>query len=503
MDPTSGTLYTVILNLLIAQGLMGAFDTVWHHELRCALPQQHNAAPELRLHAIRAVLYGVLFGGLAWFAWGGAWLVPLWAIVAIEILLTLRDFVVEDQTRSLPPSERVTHTVLAINGGVIFGLLAWHSQAWWELPSGLHFHPQGWQSWVLSVFALGVAASGVRDAFASRSLAARAGAAPSFDFAGADPSRRAQLFLLTGGTGFIGQALVRSLLADGHRVTIWARNPRVAAQLFDGRAACVGSLAQIDPAVRFDVVINLAGAPILGPRWSAARKRSLVESRVGTTRALAAWLAAAAHRPRLMINGSAVGFYGIQGDDDLSQRTEASAPQDIFASQLCQQWEDAARAVTPLGIPLAILRLGVVYGHQGALPAMLMPVWLGLGGPMGSGRQAQSWVHIHDVLGVIAWLCRGDAAQAAPAAVATYNLVAPDTPSQAGFVRAAATLLRRPAFMPTPAWPMRLALGEQATLLLDGLRVAPARLQQEGYAFRFPTLQLALEDLLGNGRARR
>ncbi|MGT2459212.1 TIGR01777 family oxidoreductase [Cupriavidus basilensis] len=501
MDPASDTLHTVILNLLIVQGLMGAFDTVWHHELRCALPQQHNAAPELRLHAIRAVLYGVLFAGLAWFAWGGAWLVPLWAIIAIEILLTLRDFVVEDQTRSLPPSERVTHTVLAINGGVIFGLLAWHSQSWWQLPAGLHFNPQGWQSWVLSVFALGVAASGVRDALASRALAGRAGSVPVFDFAGAATARCAQSFLLTGGTGFIGQALVRALLADGHRVTIWARNPRVASQLFDGRAACVGALAELDPATRFDVVVNLAGAPILGSRWSAARKRSLVESRVGTTRALTAWLASATHRPRLLINGSAVGYYGIQADDDLRERTEASAPQDIFASQLCREWEQAAQAVAGLGIPLAILRLGVVYGHQGALPAMMMPVRLGFGGPMGSGRQAQSWVHIDDVLGVIAWLCRG-AAPASEGAVAIYNLVAPETPTQVGLVRTAAAVLHRPAWMPTPAWPMRLALGEQATLLLDGLRAAPARLQQEGYAFRFPTLQLALEDLLGNGRAR-
>lgn len=502
MNPTGSPLHSLVLTLLVVQGLMGAFDTVWHHELRCALPQQRGAAPELRLHAIRAAFYGVLFIGLAWFVWGGLWLIPLWSLVAIEILLTLRDFVVEDETRNLPASERVTHTLLAINGGVIFGLLAWHSQIWWQRPSGLHLDAQGWHSWALSVLAVGVWISALRDALASRALAARharTDATPHFDFAGTPADRRAQSFLLTGATGFIGEALVRALLADGHRVTIWARKPRHAALQFDGRVACVGSLAELDAATRFDIVINLAGAPILGPRWSAARKRGLMESRIGTTRALTAWLALATHRPRLLINGSAVGYYGTQPDDDLSPRTETSLPQAVFSSQLCYEWEREAQAVKAVGIPLAILRLGVVYGDRGALPSMLIPVRLGIGGPMGSGRQAQSWIHLDDVLGVIAWLCRNVAAETAEP-VAIYNLVAPETPTQVSLVRTAARLLRRPTWLPTPAWPLRIALGEQATLLLDGLRAVPARLQKEGYVFRFPTLQLALEDLLGQPR---
>jgi uncharacterized protein (TIGR01777 family) len=488
----------VILNLLIAQGLMGAFDTVWHHEIRCALPQQPNAAPELRLHAIRAVLYGVLFAGLAWFAWGHDWLFVLWTIVGIEILLTLRDFVIEDQTRSLPASERVTHTVLAINGGAVFGLIAWRSADWWALPNGLHFTPAGWHSWVLTIFALGVVISGVRDALASRALTSRERTAPpAFDFSGNNPARRAQTFLLVGATGFIGRVLARALLDQGHRVIIWARKPRIASQLFDGRAACVGSLSELDPATRIDVTINLAGAPIMGKRWSATRKRELIASRVGTTNALMAWLTAATHRPRLLINASAIGYYGVQAEDDLRQKNESSAAGNDFPAQLCEQWERAASAATSLGIPLGIIRLGLVFGYQGVLPALLMPVHLGLGGAMGSGGQVMSWVHIDDVIGAIAWLCRGDGATIAAGEAVTYNLVAPEVTTQKALTRDAAALLRRPAFMKTPAWPVRLILGEQATLLLDGVRVEPMRLRQQGYVFRFPALHPALKNLLG------
>lgn len=127
------TLHDTILSLLALQGMIGAFDVIYHHELRCALPQQLSAAYELRLHAIRSCLYGAIFAGLAWFVWGGAWLFLLWGIVLIEVVLTLMDFVEEDRTRRLPSSERVTHTILAINGGVLFGLLGWLSLDWAEI----------------------------------------------------------------------------------------------------------------------------------------------------------------------------------------------------------------------------------------------------------------------------------------------------------------------------------------------------------------------------------
>jgi uncharacterized protein (TIGR01777 family) len=197
-----------------------------------------------------------------------------------------------------------------------------------------------------------------------------------------------------------------------------------------------------------------------------------------------------------MINASAVGYYGIQTQNNFDSVTELDGPQEGFGSKLCQQWEAAACTVTELNVPLAILRLGIVLGHQGALPALLMPIRLGCGGRLGSGTQAQPWVHIDDVLGTIAWLCRKTVEQRM-ATSTVYNVVAPEIPTQASFTRTAAAVVHRPAWSWMPSWLIRLALGEQSILLLEGARVAPARLQREGYVFRFPALRGALENLLG------
>jgi len=482
------TLHETILALLVAQGLMGAFDVIYHHELRCALPQQASAAYELRLHAIRSLLYGVLFGGLAWFAWGGAWLGVLWAIVLVEITLTLMDFVEEDRSRHLPPSERITHTVLAINAGVLFGLLAQLSLDWATLPSALHWTPQGLWSLILSVMAVGVSLSGVRDGFASRALS-RAAPQAAFDF-----GPPAQTFLISGGTGFIGQALVRSLLAAGQVPVVLARDPLKAAALFQGRVRCITALDQLHRHTPVDVVINLAGETILGRPWNPARKASLIASRVETTKALVAWARNASRKPRLMLSASAVGFYGEQALDDPRTLDESSPGQDGFTTELCQRWEEAARGVLDAGIALRLMRLGLVFGQGGALPAMLMPIRLGFGGPLGSGRQIMSWIHLQDVLAAIAWFCRN--APPEPDAI-VYNLVAPENPSQRAFVREAARLLKRPAWLPLPEAPVRGLLGEQSCLLLDGQRVSPRRLLEEGFDFQYPTLSSALVEVCG------
>lgn len=247
------TLHQTILVLLIVQGAMGAFDVIYHHELRCALPQHKTAAYELRLHAIRSCLYGLLFAGLAWFVWGGAWLWLLWGIVLIEVVLTLADFVEEDRTRRLPASERVTHTLLAINAGALFGLLGWLSLGWARLDTGLYPTPYSGLGIVLSIMAAGVFASGVRDAFASRALDRVCAAAP-FDF-----GPGAQTFLISGGTGFIGRELVRQLLELGHLPILLVRDPLKASMQFDGRVVCITSMDQLNVSTRVDVVVNLAG----------------------------------------------------------------------------------------------------------------------------------------------------------------------------------------------------------------------------------------------------
>jgi hypothetical protein len=161
----------IVVYLLIAQGIMGAFDTVYHHELTVALPSSPSAYKELRLHAVRSVLYGVVFGGLAWFEWRGIWLWVLVALILTEVVLTLMDFVEEDRSRKLPATERVIHTILAMNGGALFGHWAISiAPQWAQQTTALHPVDYGIASWLLGAFAIGVALSGLRDGYAAFTL---------------------------------------------------------------------------------------------------------------------------------------------------------------------------------------------------------------------------------------------------------------------------------------------------------------------------------------------
>ncbi len=472
------------LQLMAFQGCLGAFDTLYHHELTEALPGRASAGRELAIHAVRSVIYSALFIGLSAWRFDGLWAALLLAVFALETVLTLWDFVVEDQTRLLPATERVTHTVLAMNGGAFVALLAINVPAAMALPTALVWQPHGALSVFLAVCGVGVLVSGVRDGLASRAIGKRQRAArPALRFGTGESS-----VLVTGATGFIGQKLVRALLADGHRVTVLTRNTRAASWLFDGRVDCVASLDQLPRTRRFDVVVNLAGARVLGWRWSAARRQTLRASRVALTERLVAWIGAAEHKPAQLLSASAVGYYGIQQEGDQSELDERAGPQAMFMSDLCREWEQAAGAVAAFGVPLTTMRFGVVLGTQGALPMMLLPVKMGLGGRLGAGTQWMSWIHVDDLIAAIAHLWRSGASGA-------YNFTAPEAVTQANFSRIAALVHRRPYGFPTPALPMRLMLGEQAGVLLDGQRVAPRRLQADGFVFAHPHLKGALASL--------
>lgn len=305
--------------------------------------------------------------------------------------------------------------------------------------------------------------------------------------------------LVTGGTGFVGHALVPALADCGLRVTVLTRRDRLPQALLREQVRAVRSLAEVPDDDAVDAVINLAGARILGLPWTAARRQELLRSRVALTHELVAWIAGRASRPRCLLSTSAIGYYGVQPRADDTRLTEDSPPQPVFMSQLCQQWELAAATALPLGVRVACLRFGLVLGHGGALPMLLLPVRLGLSGRLGGGRQWLSWVHIDDLLRALAHVWQ--ALDREPAAVLrVYNVTAPEAVRQAEFSRIAAAVLRRPSFMPTPAWPVRLLLGEQSDLLLEGQRVAPARLLREGFVFRHPQLRPALEQIVGGGR---
>ena len=298
--------------------------------------------------------------------------------------------------------------------------------------------------------------------------------------------------LITGGTGFIGQALVQQLVAAGHAVTVCSRYPAQAARQLGAGVRCVSALNAIAATDRIDAIVNLAGARVVGPPWTAARRQVLLDSRVGTTQALLQWLQQTGQRPSVWVQASAIGFYGVRPAQETL--TETSAPGQGFMSELCVRWEQAAAQATALGIRQVVLRLGVVLGPGGALPQLLRPIRLGLGGRMGSGQQVMSWIHRDDVLALITTALQ--APQNNPPMQGTYNATAPEPVPQATFARTAGQLLHRPVWLPVPAAPLRWALGEMAQLFVDGQTVVPARLQREGFAFAYPSLREALRSLV-------
>lgn len=309
------------------------------------------------------------------------------------------------------------------------------------------------------------------------------GTASANPFAGQPPLQ----LLLTGGTGFIGSALVRQLLDAGHAATLLVRDPHRAVRQFQNRVRCITALTQLDAEARFDGVINLAGAPVLGPRWSPRRQTELLASREGVTEALVAWLGRARHKPATWIQASAIGFYGVRPPQE--PLDETSVPGSGFMSTLCQRWEAAASDVPSQGVRQVVFRLGVVFGHGGALPPMLLPHRFGLGGRLGDGQQVMSWIHLDDLLRLFARALQDERMHG------VYNAVAPDPVSQADFARCVGRVLDRPVWLHLPAAPLRWAAGEMAQLLLDGQRVLPRRLIDEGYEFRFPGLEPALRNL--------
>ncbi len=289
--------------------------------------------------------------------------------------------------------------------------------------------------------------------------------------------------LITGGTGFIGLPLTQSLMRE-HNVIVWCRRPeRVAAG-----ATAVTSLDDIGDTT-IDAVINLAGEGIADSRWSASRKAAIRDSRLGTTAALGAWLATRPQPPSVFISGSAIGFYGLESGD--APVTEADGGDDSFSSVLCRDWEQTAREACPAGTRLCLLRTGIVLGDGGALAKMRLPFSLGLGGPVGSGAQWMPWIHLDDIVSLIQFLLDDERASG------PINATAPKPVSNREFAAALGRVLKRPAFLPMPAFAVKALFGQMGDeLLLRGRKVLPATATALGFNFAFETLEAALQDVL-------
>jgi uncharacterized protein (TIGR01777 family) len=289
--------------------------------------------------------------------------------------------------------------------------------------------------------------------------------------------------VIAGGSGFIGEPLVRRLVTGGQDVAVLSRNP---SKVHVGRGVGWDGRSQggwSDEVAKADVVVNLAGENIGDGRWTAERKRRLINSRLNATNALVEALKRNDRQP-VFISASAIGYYGPRGDEILDE----SAPRgEGFLAELVEKWEAAARQAD-LFTRLVIPRFGVVLARGGgALGKMLLPFRLGLGGPIGSGEQWMSWVDRDDVLRAIGWLMENDDARG------VYDVTAPHPVRNRELVRTLGRALHRPAFMPAPAFALRLAFGQMAEeILLTGQRVVPKRLTEGGFAFEATDLEATL-----------
>lgn len=298
--------------------------------------------------------------------------------------------------------------------------------------------------------------------------------------------------VITGATGFVGRRLVERLRGQGHTLAAWVRSPASAAQTLGTDVALIdasGGASAMQAAIAdADAIVNLAGEPVIGRRWTEAQKQVLRASRVGVTELIVDAIAAAP-RPRVLVSASAVGYYGDTGAREVD---ETSPPGDDFLAELSVAWEAAALRAERQQTRVCLVRIGLVLGRDGGvLGSMLPPFRLGLGGPIGSGSQYFPWVHIDDLVGIICAALERDDLRGPLLAVG------PESVTNREFTAALGHVLHRPAVLKVPAFALRLALGSASAALLAGQRAVPRRVRELGYHFRFPALAPALDDLLG------
>lgn len=297
--------------------------------------------------------------------------------------------------------------------------------------------------------------------------------------------------IITGGSGLIGRALSAQLVEGGHQVVILTRAPErvkivlpgVRLQKWDGITARGWAHLLEDT----DAIVNLAGENLSAGRWTDARKQSIRDSRVNSGRAVVEAVKASQCKPAVLIQASGVGYYGVK---DPALLDESAVNGDDYLSDISRDWEAATEPVESLGVRRVVIRSGVVLSPRGgALARMLLPFRLFVGGPLGSGRQWLSWIHLEDEVRAIRFLIDH------PTAEGAFNLVA-EPVTNARFAKTVGSIMHRPSFIPVPAFMLRLVLGEMSTVVLDGQRASSSKLTDLGFQFKFWSLESAIKDLV-------
>ena len=484
---TSPLLWT----LIGVQLALGLFDIVYHHEMLERLAWRVSQRRELNLHGARNLAYAVLFLALGLFELKGFWAMLVISVLVAEVVITLTDFVEEDLSRKLPASERVTHTLLAINYGAILSLLVPVLVGWASQPTAIVPVWRGVGSVLAPLAAAGVIVFGLRDFFAAR-RAQRLVLGNAAELVRALPSR--QCVLITGATGFIGHRLTEALTSAGHDVIVLARDPAKAATLRPP-FRLVTHLDQIANDSVIDTVINFAGEPVANGLWTRTKRRRILGSRLRMTRDVVRLIARLERHPAVMISGSSIGWYGTWDDEPL---TEFDGGKRGFGHRVCEAWECAAKEAEKFGVRVVRLRIGIVLGTEaGMLSNLLAPFEFGLGGPIGSGEQWISWIERDDLIRLIAHTV------ATPQLSGAVNGTAPEPVRNATFAEALGRALHRPALLRMPASVLHRLAGDLADeLLLRGQRVLPDKAQASGFQFRYETLPSALSAILGGTSAK-
>ncbi|HHY27472.1 MAG TPA: TIGR01777 family protein [Desulfitobacterium dehalogenans] len=298
--------------------------------------------------------------------------------------------------------------------------------------------------------------------------------------------------LIFGGTGFVGKYLTKELIENGYQVFAVTRNShKIVSTLGSGVEAIewdnISSLSSLKNLEQIDVVINLAGESIGNRRWTPSVKEEIIASRLRTTGAIVTAIHHGMIQPKVLINASAVGYYGPRGDEELAESEEAGKD---FLAQVCREWEqEAYKAQAPL-TRVVTLRIGVVLGNEGALNRMAMPFKFYLGGPLGTGEQWLSWIHIQDLIGMIRFVIEH------PGLSGPINAVTPNPVRMRDFSKTLGKVLNKPSWLPVPEILLKIALGQMSEMLLHGQRAVPKKILSAGFEYKYANLGEALENAL-------